>query len=200
MNRWLRTGWRVFVLGTTAFLAACDDSGGGTGGNGGGGASGGGGTGGSTSSECGGLSGKQCAANEYCDYSDNSCGAADQQGTCKPRPESCPELYSPVCTCAGTVASSDCDAYGSGSDLAQDGGCTPPEGMFGCGSGFCEVATQYCQRTGNDVGGEPDYFECKDLPAACNPGPVSCDCLAGEGCGSTCSEANGGFTLTCLGG
>src|SRR5262245_10402230 len=40
---------------------------------------------------CGGFAGLSCAANEYCAYETyQACGAGDQLGTCKPRPQTCP--------------------------------------------------------------------------------------------------------------
>lgn len=180
----------IVVAGGMLGLFGCGGSVGGTGGDGGGGAGG----------PCGGAAGLKCADDEYCDYPLNNCGANDAVGECKPKPEACDKVYAPVCTCQGTVAGNDCAAYVSGSDLSSTGGCAAPAGMFACGAGFCDLATQYCQRTTSDVGGEPDSYGCQPLPAACASGTASCDCLAAENCGSLCSESGGGFTLTCPGG
>ena len=202
MKMSMRSWVGVVVAVAASFgLAGCVGTGGGSGGGGTGGTAGTAGTGGSGGGgECGGIAGKTCADSEYCDYALDDCGADDGLGECKPRPEACPDIYSPVCTCAGTVSGNDCDAYGTGQDLSIAGGCTAPDGMFGCGYGFCDKATQYCQRTTSDVVGFPDSYGCQELPAACSPGPATCDCLAAESCGAMCSEADGGFTLTCPGG
>lgn len=199
------------VAAAAAFLiAGCGDDGGSGGSGGGGGNTGGtggatGGTGGVTggtggATPCGGIAGVTCGDTEYCDFPDDQCGAADGQGECKPRPNACNDIYAPVCTCDGTVAANDCDAAASGNDVSILGGCTAPDGMFACGIGFCDKSMYYCRKSLSDVGGVPDSYSCEALPAACSGGAPTCDCLAAETCGDMCSEADGGFTLTCPGG
>lgn len=183
---------------------------GGTGGNGSGGAGGNGGgvstggSGGGSGIACGGFAGVQCPATEYCDYPNDICGAADGQGVCKIRPEACPEIYSPTCACDGMVYSNECDAAGAGFDVSNTNMCPPPEaGLFNCGHGFCNSATQYCQKTTSDVAGLPDSFTCVDLPAGCAGGMPSCACI-GDPCGAPiagmCAATGTGFTVTCPGG
>jgi hypothetical protein len=75
---------------------------------------------------CGGLAGIQCADDEYCDFTNNECGVADGAGTCKQRPEACPDIYSPTCACDGVVYSSECDAAAHGVDVSARGSCQPP--------------------------------------------------------------------------
>jgi hypothetical protein len=48
---------------------------------------------------CGGRGSPGCAADEYCDFSNNRCGADDTTGRCVPRPASCPTLLIPERTC-----------------------------------------------------------------------------------------------------
>lgn len=183
---------------------------GGTGGNGSGGAGGNGGgvstggSGGGSGIACGGFAGVQCAATEYCDYSNDICGAADGQGVCKIRPEACPEIYSPTCACDGMVYGNDCEAAAAGFDVSNISMCPPPEaGQFNCGHGFCNSATQYCQKTTSDVVGLPDSFTCVDLPAGCAGGMPSCACI-GDPCGAPipaeCAASGAGFVVTCPGG
>ncbi len=222
--RTTKHAWLGIVAVTAAawMMAGCGDGGGSSGGSGGtggstasggttsSGGSTGGSTGGTTSSGgtggtgggtvCGGLAGIPCGADEYCDYQDDRCGADDGTGVCTPKPQGCPDIYMPVCTCAGMVAGNDCDAASSGQDISVLGGCTAPDGMFPCGAGFCDKATSYCQRTTSDVAGYPDSFSCMELPAACSGGAPTCACLSGQSCADMCTEADGGLTLTCPGG
>jgi len=149
---------------------------------------------------CGGKIGKPCADTEYCDYATNMCGVFDDTGVCKPRPNGCPDIYSPTCACDGKVHSSPCDAAGAGFDINDGGGCPAPTGKFACGSTFCEVGVTYCRRSISDIGGEPSSYECAQLPPACG-NPATCACLANVPCGSMCEAASGGgFVVTCAGG
>jgi hypothetical protein len=205
--------WRLISSGVVVAaiaLAGCDGGDGGAGGEGGtgglgtggSGAAGGGqggaaGGGGGSGAECGGIAGLTCGVGEYCDYGDNSCGVGDGVGTCKVRPQGCPEIYMPVCGCDGMVHGNECEANGAGQDVSDAAQCTAPQGSFGCGHIFCASAQQYCQRGVSDVAGIPDDFACLDLPAGCS----SCQCLANEPCGSMCEQLpSGDLLLTCPGG
>ncbi len=164
------------------------------------------GTGGSSStgvgggSVCGGFAGTACAATEFCDYPASTCGAADEQGTCKPRPQACDKNLAPACACDGTIYGNSCEAEAAGVDVNDNGTCKAPMGKFACGSSFCEVGVTYCRRTTSDVGGEPSSFQCVSLPPLCG-NPASCACLAKEVCGSMCEATSaGGFIVTCPGG
>lgn len=150
---------------------------------------------------CGGFGGATCPPDSFCDYANDNCGGDDGTGTCLAKPSACPELYIPTCGCDGVVYDSPCMANGAGVDVSNLGGCTAPAGTFACGWTFCN-ADQYCQRAVSDVGGEPDYYSCLSLPAACQMGAdPSCVCLAGEPCGGMCTQdAAGGMTVTCPGG
>jgi hypothetical protein len=158
------------------------------------------------SASCGGITREACAANEYCDYADNSCGIADAPGTCKRRPDACPLIGPtprdsatrivgrPVCACDGKVHSSDCIAYSDGFDLNAHG-CAVPSGSFACGYAVCDLPTQYCR---HEVKPPADLYTCLALPVGCAAGAPACDCLKSEQCGSSCSgDARVGLTLTC---
>lgn len=171
-------------------------------GMGGAGMGGGGGAGaGGASQTCGGFVGAPCAASQFCDYEDGDlCGAADGTGACVPRPTACPDLYMPVCACDGRVYGNSCEANAAGVDVSRLGGCMAPEGSFACGSGFCALGSEYCQRDVSDVGGVPDGYTCRPLPAACGASPA-CGCLADVTCGSMCEAVmGGGLRVTCPGG
>jgi hypothetical protein len=140
-----------------------------------------------------------CGAGEYCDYPDDLCGAGSS-GTCTPKPEGCDLLYAPVCGCDGQVHGNDCAARSGGTDVSAAGGCTAPQGQFGCGSLFCALESQYCLRAVSDVGGLPDEYQCKSLPSGCG-NPPTCACMSGELCADWCGiSLQGAITLTCPGG
>jgi hypothetical protein len=151
---------------------------------------------------CGGRSGAVCPADEFCDFGNNRCGGDDKEGQCKPRPEQCPRLLVPelTCGCDGTVYSSACDATLAGTDLNEAGSCQVEASSFACGYRQCRKSNEACTRTNSDVGGEPDSFSCRGLPASCG-GTPSCGCASGLPCGDRCTgDAGSGLTLTCLGG
>jgi hypothetical protein len=158
-------------------------------------------TGASGGAMCGGLGNIQCCPTEFCDFPDDTCGAADGGGTCKPRTTTCPEIFSPTCACDGKVYGNPCEANAAGADVNDNGNCPAPMGKFGCGSSFCDTGISYCRRLTSDVGGEPSSFECKTLPPSCGL-PASCGCLSGETCGQQCSPTSDGkgLIVTCLGG
>lgn len=81
---------------------------------------------------CGGIAGFGCAANLYCDFAiEAHCGAADQSGVCKPKPEMCTEQYEPVCGCNDKTYGNACVAAREGIAVAAKGECAPatPPGL-----------------------------------------------------------------------
>jgi hypothetical protein len=143
-----------------------------------------------TTGEC-----PDCGDGLWCDWGVNSCGGESDQGT------GCDAVYQPVCGCDGNVYGNECEAHSAGVDVSQLNECTPPKGAFPCGQTFCDLATDYCQVAGSDIGGEPNGYGCVPLPAACGDTPA-CDCLAAEpcfdfGCGTS---PEGGLSITCPGG
>jgi hypothetical protein len=91
---------------------------------------------------CGGFAGAVCSGDEYCDFMEpHSCGGADEQGVCRPRPTACPPEIRTVCGCDGITYASPCDAYTGGADVMFEGscemGCEPDDAR---GVGFCDLA------------------------------------------------------------
>src|SRR4051812_22138270 len=81
---------------------------------------------------CGGFAGASCSSGEWCDFGRNTCGATDEQGTCRAKPTGCPDLFAPVCGCDGVVHSNECDAQAVGADVNANGSCPVPAGQFAC--------------------------------------------------------------------
>jgi hypothetical protein len=147
---------------------------------------------------CGGLVGQSCTAATYCTWKNYSCGVADQIGTCAARPGACVEVVQPVCACNGMTYSNECAAATAGQDLSDAENCPPPEGMFSCGTTFCSHGSEYCRKTFGPTPDASPTFRCEPIPGGCGQSP-SCGCLAGEMCGSTCTQpTTGNFVLTCL--
>jgi hypothetical protein len=157
------------------------------------GAGGGGSQGGGV---CGGADGTVCATDQYCDFSDDTCGAYAATGLCKPRPGGCSKPEQPVCACDGQVYANACEANQAGVDVGGTT-CAPPPGTFACGSGFCALGAQFCR---TDPEPPPNYSaSCVALPAACGTSP-SCACLAGASCGNCFETAEGGLVVSCAAG
>jgi hypothetical protein len=78
-----------------------------------------------TKQACGGMMpGPGCAKGSYCAIPmSGMCGAADQGGTCEPKPTVCYKIFAPVCGCNGQTYSNDCMAAAAGVSVSATGAC-----------------------------------------------------------------------------
>lgn len=159
------------------------------------------GTGGSAgSSTCGGLLGLSCAANEYCAFDEKAaCGAADQTGVCKPKPQVCNEIYAPVCACDDQTYPNECEAAAKGSSVAHTGVCQEPSSGASCGGlkgATCAAKSEYCDfPIATKCGSGDQTGTCTRIPDACDAiyDPV-CGC-DGATYSSACAAAAKGASV-----
>jgi hypothetical protein len=100
---------------------------------------------------CGGFAGVACSALEWCDFPGDTCGAADQQGRCKPGDGTGCDNTTPVCGCDGSAYASECMAHFRGIDTVSSRSCIPGNGGAGapCGvDGDCRTGFKCCSSGG----------------------------------------------------
>jgi len=131
-----------------------------------------GGAGGESGKVCGGITGATCSPLEWCDYPNDSCGAGDQQGRCKPGDGSGADCTTAVCGCDGRSYRNACRAHLAGVDTMAGLSCIPGNGMTGAACGAdTDCATGYkCCTAGGAV---TSPLECAQVPAGgfCPPLP-----------------------------
>lgn len=172
---------------------------------------GGGGTGNPTPPDpnakiCGGLQGADCPDDQFCSFAPNAkCGAADQTGVCKTKPQICTDIYAPVCGCDDKTYSSDCVANGAGVSVASQGECGSG-GSGGGGGGGGKVCGglqgltcadgQFCNFPPSTQCGSGDQTgTCATPPQACDKSYVPvCGC-DDKTYGNACDAASAGVSV-----
>lgn len=123
---------------------------------------------------CGGFAGFACTSSQFCDYPAGAlCGAADQTGVCRPRPDACSAIYAPVCGCDGVTYANECAANAAGVDAAFSGSCESAGNCGGAAGATC-ASTEWC-----DVA---DGAAC-DASGVCRPRPTVCPDYYSPTCG-----------------
>jgi hypothetical protein len=81
-----------------------------------------------TVTNCGGIAGLKCPANQWCEFTANTCGVADQMGVCMTTEGGvCPPVYRPECGCDGKTYGSDCERRDARVSKLSDGACPTPD-------------------------------------------------------------------------
>jgi Kazal-type serine protease inhibitor-like protein len=133
---------------------------------------------------CAGLTGLQCADDEFCSFApDAICGAADQTGVCQPKPEACIEIFQPVCGCDDRTYGNSCEANSAGVSVASEGACAGDPGSGTVCGGFrpgplveCP-AGEFCRFALGDICGFAD------ATGICSAPPEACDAVLAPVCG-----------------
>lgn len=145
----------------------------------------------------GGTCASTCAATGFCQYEYAACAPVhspwiSDDGTCTPRPDTCDDIYEPVCGCDGKAYPSACSANAAGVDIGR-AACAPavtPEGYIPCGPRYCDPKGSYCDLMQGDT--QDTYWTCSPLPAAClNLATPDCACLGTPHNGSQCTVVQG---------
>ena len=147
---------------------------------------------------CGGLAGGACPEGQFCRFAPEAqCGAADEPGTCTDLPESCQDIYAPVCGCDDETYGNRCEAYAQGVSIWSEGACADPGaavcgGLLGAGcpeGEFCNYPKEA------QCGAADQTGTCQSIPDVCADvfEPV-CGC-DGEDYGNACEAHGAGVSV-----
>jgi hypothetical protein len=113
------------------------------------------------------TSSEDCAKDEFCSIADGACLTAKSIGFCKPRPETCTLVSTPVCGCDGQNYANACEATKQGASVAGTGACAPPVIPCGGDTGAKCGEGQYCEFALGACGQSNPSGTCKTPPADC---------------------------------
>ena len=134
-----------------------------------------------------------CPRGTFCSKPPGDC---EGEGTCRPLPEACPDIFDPVCGCDGVTYGNRCEAYAAGASISSPGPCEGGGNEGDCASNADCNRNSYCAREQGNCDG---VGTCEVRPQACTREfrPV-CGC-DGATYSNACVAASQGATIDYVG-